>query len=140
MTLVSRRSLGRILREAAWAPAIVLVFHTIAGHFFGHEPVVDPISHFTGGMAAAFFFRRAAQIASGALGDLTEAGLDLLSFALTCSIAVFWEIGEFASDRILGSHAQRGLGNTMRDLICGISGGILLLLLWRMIMSVRQGT
>ena len=123
--------LRHLLREAAWAPALVLVFHTVAGHFFGHEPVVDPISHFTGGMAAAFFFRRAAVSASELLGELTAAGLDVLSFALTCSIAVFWEIGEFASDRILGGNVQRGLGNTMRDLMCGIAGGALYLLVRR---------
>src|SRR4051812_20035384 len=115
-------TLKRILREAAWAPASVLVFHSVGGHFFGHEPVVDPISHFTGEIAAAFFFRRAASLAPDRIGRLTVGGLDALAFSLTCSIAVFWEIGEFASDKIFGGNVQRGLDNTMRDLICGISG------------------
>lgn len=132
-----RTMLGRVLREAAWAPAIVLVAHTVGGHFFGHEPVVDPVSHFSGGVAAAFFFRRAAEIAVDLLGELKPAGLDVLAFALTATIAVFWEIGEFASDRITGGNVQRGLGNTMRDLICGISGGGCFLVVWHLVMKWR---
>ena len=99
---------------------------------------MDPVIHFWGGVAATFFFRRAGTIARDRIGELTGLGLNVFSFALTCSIAVFWEIGEFTSDRMLGSHAQRGLGNTMRDLILGISGAIVFLLALRVAERFRQ--
>jgi len=133
-----RAILNRLLREAAWAPAAVLFAHQVAGHFFGHEPYVDPVMHFLGGVAATFFFRRAAAIGRDRIGGLTCLGLDVFSFTLTCSIAVFWEIGEFTSDKFVGSHVQRGLGNTMRDLILGISGAIVFLLFQRLAERFRK--
>ena len=46
-------------------------------------------------------------------------------------MASFWEIGEFVSDQVFRANVQRGLGNTMRDLILGITGAAGLLLLFR---------
>ena len=40
-------------------------------------------------------------------------------------VAAAWEIAEFSSDRILGTHAQNAsLQDTMTDIICGILGAI----------------
>lgn len=120
----------QIAIDAAWAPLSILIAHAVAGGVFGHEPFVDPVMHFLGGAAACFFFRRAAEIARSTLGSLTRFGLDLFSYALACSMATFWEIGEFVADELLKGNAQRGLANTMRDLILGILGaGVFLLLL-----------
>ena len=47
----------KISRGIAWAPISVLIGHSIFAKFFGHEPYVDPVMHFSGGVAAAYFFR-----------------------------------------------------------------------------------
>lgn len=119
--------LRRLAREAAWAPGAVLVLHLVAGAIFGHEPVVDPVMHLSGGIAAAFFFRRGASIAGLAFGSSTRLGSDLLVFGLTASAALFWEIGEYSLDRLAGTVTQGGLDNTMRDLIFGVTGAVLYL-------------
>lgn len=119
--------LRRLAREAAWAPAAVLVLHLVAGALFGHEPVVDPVMHLSGGIAAAYFFRRGASIAGLAFGSPTRLGSDLLAFGLTASAALFWEIGEYSLDRLAGTVTQGGLDNTMRDLIFGVTGAVLYL-------------
>jgi hypothetical protein len=119
--------LRRLAREAAWAPGAVLVLHLVAGAIFGHEPVVDPVMHLSGGIAAAFFFRRGASIAGPTFGSPTRLGSDLLAFGLTASAALFWEIGEYSLDRLAGTVTQGGLDNTMRDLIFGVTGAVVYL-------------
>jgi len=119
--------LRQLAREAAWAPAAVLVLHLVAGAIFGHEPVVDPVMHLSGGIAAAYFFRRGASIAGLAFGSPTRLASDLLAFGLTASAALFWEIGEYSLDRLAGTVTQGGLDNTMRDLIFGVTGAALYL-------------
>lgn len=122
-----RTFLHRLAREAAWAPAAVLVLHAMGGALFGHEPYVDPVMHLLGGAAAAFFFRRAGSAAKPLLGALTEPALDLLSFGLTCAIALGWEFAEFLVDHVFGTNVQLSLGNTMRDLFLGVTGALLYL-------------
>lgn len=117
----------RLAREAAWAPGAVLVLHLVAGALFGHEPLVDPVIHLLGGVAAAYFFQRAASIAGLFLGATTRLGSDLLAFGLTNAAALFWEIGEFALDHLARTNTQGDLGNTMRDLIFGVTGAVLYL-------------
>jgi hypothetical protein len=117
----------RISRVAAWAPLSVLIGHSIFARVFGHEPYVDPVMHFSGGVAAAYFFRKVGELAPEALGALTEDARDLLSFGLTCSIALFWEIAEFSSDTFLGTNVQTSNANTMRDLILGVVGALVFL-------------
>ncbi|HEY7181561.1 MAG TPA: hypothetical protein VIC84_09085, partial [Blastocatellia bacterium] len=104
----------------------------------GHEPYVDPIMHFTGGVAAAYFFRKASLIGNEVLGSLTDFSRDLLSFGLTCSIALFWEIAEFSSDTFLGTNVQISNANTMRDLILGIVGALVFLLFRRLVSRKKR--
>lgn len=129
---------SRVARRAAWAPLGVLVLHEVAAGWLGHEPYVDPVMHFLGGVAAAFFFRFAGSVADRLLGAPSEVALDLIAFGLTCAIALLWEFGEFAGDRALGHHMQRGLENTMRDLAFGVSGAIVYLSARRVTRMPRQ--
>jgi hypothetical protein len=116
---------------AIWAPITVLVLHSILGGMFGHEPYVDPVIHFLGGVAAALFFWRAAFYSGRYLGVLSPLALGLMAFGLAATAAVVWEIGEFASDLFLGTNIQRDVSNTMRDLILGVSGaGLLVMISW----------
>jgi hypothetical protein len=121
----------KISRVAAWAPLSVLIGHSVFAKIFGHEPYVDPVMHFSGGVAAAYFFRKVSALAPEALGALTEDARDLLSFGLTCSIALFWEIVEFSSDTFLGTTVQTSNANTMRDLILGVVGALVFLIFRR---------
>ena len=131
-------TITRVAREVAWAPLGVLILHALGGRVLGHEPYVDPTMHFLGGAAAAYFFRHAIRIAGRLLGGPTQCALDLLAFGLTCAIALFWEFGEFASDLYLGTHIQRSLGNTMRDLVLGVSGAVVYLAARHLIGSFRE--
>jgi hypothetical protein len=111
-----------VAREAAWAPASVWVAHEMAARMFGHEPYVDSVMHFLGGGAMAFFVHRVCRLGGILLGAPSRLVIDLLAFGLTSSVAVMWEMGELLSDRFLGTHAQLGGVNTMRDLFLGMLG------------------
>lgn len=127
------RILGvQILREAAWAPALVLAVYLLTArvfHLFTAYPDLDIPMHFAGGLAAAFFFQRCLQLASRfkVLGKPNRLAHLLLAFSLTCVAAVAWEFAEYASDRFLGTHEQLGLDDTMGDLLMGILGSVVLL-------------
>lgn len=112
----------RIARRTAWAPALVVLAHRVAGGAFGHEPVVDPIMHFCGGAAIAYVAWRGVARERRLVGDLTPLGTVLLCVGLATVAAVGWELAEFLVDRSAGSNMQRGLANTMRDLLLGMSG------------------
>jgi hypothetical protein len=123
----------KIGRGVAWAPLSVLIGHSVFAKFFGHEPFVDPVMHFSGGVAAAYFFRKVSMMSNEVFGELTDLSHDLLSFGLTCSIALFWEIAEFISDTFLETNVQTSNANTMNDLILGIVGALMYLLLRRLL-------
>ncbi len=55
-------------------------------------------------------------------GEITQA---LLGAALALAAGALWEIGEYASDSLLGTFTQAGNDDTMRDLIFDLAGGLL---------------
>lgn len=123
-------------RSGFWAPVAVFVAHVILSLTFNayeRLPGVDITIHFLGGIAIAFFFYRTL----GILGDYDIVnrvdGLvrAVLLVALTSTAAVFWEFGEYLSDRVFGTQAQKGLEDTLLDMLFGILGGFtLVLFLW----------
>jgi hypothetical protein len=117
--------IARIAKKALWAPMAVVIVHWLAGRSWGHEPYVDPVMHFVGGAAAAFFFWHAADCGRRYLGDLSLLGRALLAFGLATFAAVAWEFGEFLLDCYRWGSHQRGLTNTMRDLLLGVGGALL---------------
>lgn len=100
----------------------MFVLHYLVGGWLGHEPYVDPVAHFLGGVAAAFFFWQAAAGARVYLGDLTPWALGLLAFGMASVAAVVWEFLEFLADQYFGARLQPTLANTLRDLFLGLSG------------------
>ena len=114
-------SFVRLLREAAWAPIAVLILGAIIVRLPDARELYWPL-HVFGGAALAFFFFQAIGIAAGSLGRLAPLGRYLMAFALACTVAVLWEIGEFIWDDIAGTQLQEGLADTMIDLICGLCG------------------
>jgi len=110
----------RLLREALWAPAAVV----LAAFILGRVPGIDPwwLVHVVGGAAVAFCYLRLAALAGGRYG-LRHAGVRyLVAFALACSTALAWELAEFALDETIGSDLQEGLMDTMSDLMLSVCG------------------
>ena len=116
-----RLSFVRLLREAAWAPVAVLVLNAIIVRSPYARELYWPL-HVFGGAALAFFFFQAIAIAGSSLGRLRPLGRYVMAFALACTIALLWEIGEFIWDGIAGTSLQEGLADTMIDLICDLAG------------------
>jgi hypothetical protein len=126
------RTVGRWLLQAGWAPIAVLVAHEVGARLFGHEPVVDPIMHFSGGAAVAYFVRRGCAVGRRFVGAPTPLAVDLLSFGLASVAALFWEFAERLSDVYLGTHAHTSVRGTLRDLELGVTGAVVYLLLARL--------
>lgn len=111
----------RVLREAAWAPIAVLAINAVVVR----TPYADELFsllHFLGGAAAAFFFLQVLEIRADVLGKPRPLAAYVVSFAAACSVALFWEIGEFLWDRAFATELQHGLAETMVDLIFSVLG------------------
>lgn len=116
------------LREAGWVPALMLVLlapPARAFDIFTSFPGIDIPIHFLGGVATGFFFHRLCLNASrlGVFAPYHAATHAVLVFGLVCAAGVIWELGEFASDRFFGTHAQLGNVDTMTDLLLDVLGG-----------------
>jgi len=111
----------RLLREALWAPALIVLAALVLAHL-PRAPDWWWFLHVTGGAAVAYCYLRAIAIAGPILGVLRPAGAYLLAFALACTTALAWEIGEFTIDQIAGTALQEGNFDTMSDLILGTVG------------------
>jgi hypothetical protein len=118
-----RLIVGRLVREAGWAPGLVLALFAV---LIDTPDTLEPFwpLHFLGGAAMAFFFFQASHIAAGWIGTLRPAGHYLLAFASACLVALLWEIGEFAADRLRATLLQKSLEETMGDLIFAALGAL----------------
>ncbi len=120
--------LFQICIKAAWAPPAVFFLHSLAAQQWGHEPYVDPVMHFSGGMAMAFFFWQSAVCCQRYLGKLSFMTLACFAFGMASLTAVAWEIMEYGLaiyDNNPGWLNQNFL-NILRDLALGISGALLM--------------
>src|SRR3982750_166008 len=115
-----RDMLIRLLREALWAPAAVVLLAFVLGRL----PAVDLwwLMHVAGGAAVAFCYLRLTALVGRRYG-LAHAGVGyVVAFALACSTALLWELAEFAVDETTGSDLQEGLMDTMSDLMLSVCG------------------
>jgi hypothetical protein len=94
---------------------------------------LDDVMHIAGGIAIAWFFLTLwrAALASGAAGRPAPALTPLLILSLTALAALGWEVAEYLSDHLLGTTLQKNLDDTMSDMMYGILGGALLVVLSR---------
>jgi hypothetical protein len=128
------RTLLEILK-GGWAPLAVLgVSFPIAAMPFAE--VVYPVLHLLGGMALAYFFRRAVHLVHRAWPPLASS---LVAFALACTGALAWEIAEFAVDFLFATSLQEGLLDTMTDLVLAAAGAAAWLALRRRPLSPLAG-
>ncbi|MBL8140025.1 MAG: hypothetical protein JNM38_02855 [Acidobacteria bacterium] len=119
--------LGSVLRNGGWAPLSVFVAHLVLHRVVGLYavwPSADVPMHLAGGMAIAYFlsawFRTLPAFTATHRSQLLVEGVSV--FALTVTVAVFWEFAEFLLDQTVGSNLQVSLANTMKDLAMGVSG------------------
>ena len=87
--------LFQISIKAAWAPLAVYILHKLAAKQWGHEPYVDPVMHFSGGIAMAFFFWQSAECCQRYLGNLSIMALAYIAFGMATVTAIAWEIMEY---------------------------------------------
>jgi hypothetical protein len=110
-----------LLREAAWAPAGVVLLSVIAIASPYAEDLYWPL-HFLGGAALAIFFFEGLRIAGDFVGPIRWRARHVFAFALACTVAIFWELAEFAVDEIAGTRLQESLLDTMVDLLLDLIG------------------
>jgi hypothetical protein len=117
------------LTKPAWAPSLVFAIHVIAYsvfHLYETHPLFDIPMHFFGGLAMAYFLDKASVNASVMFAGAPPNRLieSLLVFTSTCTVAVFWEFGEFVLSWSLSVNLQDGLADTMKDLFFGMTGSV----------------
>lgn len=111
----------RLLLRAGWAPLVVLIFH----HEIQHTPWrqrLDFLMHYSGGVAITFFLWHALDCFARWLGSLTPLARYLFTFALACTVGLFWEFAELFSDVFFHTRIQFSVRETMRDLIADATG------------------
>ena len=126
------KPLLRLLLRAGWAPLAVLIFHHKIQHTRFREPL-DFVMHYSGGVAISFFLWHALDCFAHWLGRLTIFARYLFTFALACTVGLFWEFAEFFSDVEFGTHIQYSVHETMRDLIADATGAATTLVLTWMV-------
>jgi hypothetical protein len=121
------------LKESAWAPLSIFGFYLagLALHLFDLFPSLDVPTHFMGGAAITYFYRSAIRNSQGIAGDIPLPVQIIFAFTCTGTTTVLWEFYENILDRVFGFHMVRGLEDTLVDLILGLSGALVLSLLYR---------
>lgn len=129
------RSASAIRNLVSVVVALLLAAHIVLGMFFGFyelSSIYDKFMHLIGSTAIAVIVYAAldsycTRHSQSLLWSLRSA----LVFSVTLSAGVFWEIFEFGVDQTGLFYAQRGLADTMIDLLadgCGAAIAIMLFL------------
>jgi len=117
------RWLLRLLWNPGWAPLVVVALHlALAG--YGLTQRFDHLLHFLGGASIAYFFFGFFAAFSSQPTHSPRWVLYHLAFASSCTVAVFWEFAEFASDHFRGTSIQQSVSETMLDLLFGVLGAL----------------
>jgi len=121
------------LKESAWAPLAVVGFYVIGLAFglFDLYPPLDIPTHFMGGVAITYFYRSAIRNVQVYIGDIPFPIQVILAVTGTGTTTVLWEFYENFIDHFFGFQTVRGLEETIVDMAMGLSGAIVLSLLYR---------
>ncbi len=118
----------RLMVDPGWAPICVVVLFLlsveegVAGRF-------DHLTHGSGGAAIAFFFWRSFGLVPYLARGMSDLVRYLFAFTSACAVAVFWELAEFFADRWLGTALQHSVEESMLDLLSGVVGAAVVLIL-----------
>jgi hypothetical protein len=121
------------LKESAWAPISVFGFYLfgLAIHLYDWFPPLDVPTHFMGGVAITYFYRSLIRNVQLLVGEIPLPIRVIFAFTCTGTTTVFWEFYENFMDRFFGFHMVLGLGDTIKDMFLGLSGSLVLSLLYR---------
>ena len=121
------------LRESAWAPLSIFGFYLIglALHLYDLFPRLDIPTHFMGGVAITYFYRSAIRNSQKTTGGIPFPVQVLLAFTCTGTTIILWEFYENLFDFFFGTHMVRGLEDTIVDMFLGLSGALILSVLYR---------
>lgn len=122
MTTMMKR-LPQLLLRAGWAPVAVLIFHRLI-YFTPYRQPLDFVMHYSGGVAIAYFLWHALDCFASWFGTLTPFARYVFTFCMACTVGLFWEFAELASDVIYHTHIQHSIHETMRDLIADATGAL----------------
>lgn len=115
------RWLLRLLVNPGWAPLGVVVLHLALAHY-GLTHRFDHLLHFLGGASIGYFLFGLLASLPSLFASIPGWVQYILVFTTSCTVAVFWEFAEFASDRFLGTSVQQSVTETMLDLTFGVVG------------------
>ncbi len=110
---------------------LFIIFSVILGslfNFYDYIPIYDKILHFVTGILSSLF---AIIILKnfGKYGDKSIGFNLIFMLAITCAIALLWEVFEYISDYLFSGNAQRhietGVHDTMQDMISSLVGFII---------------
>ena len=87
--------------------------------------------HFMGGVSITYFFRSGIRNLQVFLGDIPPLIQIIFGFTCTGTTTVLWELYENFLDHFFGTHMVRGLEDTIVDLIVGLTGALVLSVLYR---------
>lgn len=116
----------RLLLRAAWAPLLVLALHQLVLRTPWRQQL-DFAMHFSGGVAISFFLWHALDCFAHWFGTLTAFARYVFTFALACTVGLFWEFAELYSDVVYHTTIQHSVLETMRDLIADATGALVTL-------------
>ncbi len=107
---------------------IAAVFGAIA-NFYGKFDYYDKFVHFFSGIFTTLLFIVIFRYIIKNKFDNVEI-IKLGTIIFNTAIAAFWEIGEFSFDLLFKRGVQRGLTDTMTDMIAAITGGLVIIFLF----------
>jgi prepilin signal peptidase PulO-like enzyme (type II secretory pathway) len=124
----TRRFEGFVIK-AFWPPVAVFVLHVtmlVVLNAYIHIPRVDMPMHFFGGVAVAYTFWLLGSLAQleARTPRVAVAVRGILTFALTCAAAVFWEFFEYALTVLTGVSLAGSYLDTILDMFLGVLGGM----------------
>ncbi|WP_395717722.1 hypothetical protein [Prosthecobacter sp.] len=117
------KPLFQLILRAGWAPVAVLIFHRIVFNTPWRQPL-DFAMHYSGGVAISFFLWHALDCFASWFGTLTPFARYVFTFALACTVGLFWEFAELFSDVVYHTRIQHSIHETMRDLIADATGAL----------------
>ena len=139
-----RRWVVDALLGAGWAPASLFVIHAVMSFsgIYGEAPWLDIPMHWLGGVAIAYFFDRAlaSALSAGVAGRPSPSLVAVTVFCATCAAAVVWEIAEWTLDLYESSGNMLRIHDTMLDMIRGVAGGLVYLIVSRLVQRDRAVT
>jgi hypothetical protein len=115
---------GRVERawSVAWPPLAVLASHAIVTALAGHQEWLDPLFHFSGGIAGAVaLWRGADHVPMPRRWTAPPRRVALIMLAML-AVTLGWELVEFLSDRLRGTHIQLSPLDTWSDVALGLLG------------------